>query len=141
MLLISLQARKLDVAIECKLPRNLPYVRGSSEQLKQVFLNLLMNACDFMPNGGSIVITGNINGGSVELQVTDTGPGLREEDIDRVFEPFFTTKRGGMGTGLGLSVCESIIKAHNGTITACNDPEAGAKFTLTLPIHRKDGTN
>ncbi len=141
LLLISLQARKLDVDIDCRVPRNLPKIRGSSEQLKQVFLNLLMNACDFMPSGGKIVISGTASNGSIELQITDTGPGLSEENLERVFEPFFTTKSGGLGTGLGLSVCESIVKAHNGTIRAGNDPRAGAQFTLTLPILENDGNN
>lgn len=141
MLLISLQARKMNVEIDCKLPRNLPMVRGASEQLKQVFLNLLMNACDFMPDGGRIEISGNVNDGSIEVSVKDTGPGLPQENFQKIFEPFFTTKSGGLGTGLGLSVCESIIKAHNGSISAKNDPDGGAKFTMTLPILEGDGTS
>ena len=93
----------------------------------------MINSCDFMPDGGKIEVTGDVDDHQLHLHFTDWGPGIAPENIEKIWEPFFTTKSAGKGTGLGLSVCYSIIKAHNGVITAGNAEGAGARFTITLP--------
>lgn len=134
MLLLSLHTQKGQIQITKRLPSPMPRIHGSSEQLKQVFLNLLINACDFMPAGGKIDISGETGDNQLTLYVTDTGPGIPPENLQKIFEPFFTTKVGGKGTGLGLSVCYSIVRAHGGDITAANAEGVGARFTIRLPV-------
>jgi len=134
LLLISLQAQKRGIELEKEIAPDLPLVRGSSEQLKQVFLNLLINAFDFVPDGGKVKIAGYLDDGKLVLQFVDTGSGIPPENLDRVFEPFFTTKSDGKGTGLGLSVCYGIIESHKGEMIAGNSAGGGATFTITLPV-------
>lgn len=131
--LLEWQLVERKITIERLADDPLPNVIGSAEQLKQVFLNLVLNAKDFMPDGGKLKITVTNHDKGVKIKFVDTGPGIPQEHISRVFEPFFTTKENSTGTGLGLSVCFGIIKEHNGLITASNDPEGGASFEITLP--------
>ncbi len=138
LLLLSHHSRTRSITIEKRLPTGLPLIYGSAEQLKQVFLNLLINSCDFMPDGGRIVIDGELEGSQLVMRVTDSGPGIVPENLTKIWEPFFTTKTRGRGTGLGLSVCYGIIKSHNGEISATNAPDAGACFTITLPLRNVD---
>lgn len=111
-----------------------PKIVGSGEQLKQVFLNLLMNAKDFMPTGGQIDINVGAGNGRVKVEIADTGCGIPEENLAKIFEPFFTTKKDNNGTGLGLSVCYGIVTRHHGTIRAKNRVPHGACFTLEFPV-------
>jgi len=127
----QLVERKIDIERLADDP--LPNVIGSPEQLKQVFLNLVINAKDFMPNGGRLKIGISNHDAIVKIKIADTGPGIPPENLSRIFEPFFTTKEGSTGTGLGLSVCFGIVKEHGGDITAANDPEGGASFEIILP--------
>lgn len=138
LLLLAIQTEKDKISIEKQIPRDLPTIYGSAEQLKQVVLNLLINACDFMPDGGNITIDGAVNDHSISLTFTDTGPGIPEDVLPRIFEPFFTTKEGDKGTGLGLSVCDGIIRAHGGTISATNVVNRGARFVVDLPLRSYD---
>lgn len=108
-------------------------VRANAEELKQVFLNLFMNALDAMPEGGALSIRFIARRHSVLAQVRDTGTGITPEHLPHLFEPFFTTKSEGQGTGLGLYVCYGIIQRHGGRITVYNHPEGGAVFTVRLP--------
>jgi signal transduction histidine kinase len=112
-------------------------VHGDVEQLQQVFLNLFLNAADAMREGGELrVALRSLAGDEAAIEVTDTGPGIREEDADRLFDPFFTTKPSGEGTGLGLSVARSIIADHGGTIEAQSAAGGGATFRVVLPTGR-----
>lgn len=138
LLLLAFQTQKDRIEVVRQLSDELPPIYGSADQLKQVVINLLLNACDFMPDGGKIVIEGAVRDGSVELGFTDTGPGIPEDILPRVFEPFFTTKDGDKGTGLGLSVCDGIIRSHGGSICALNAPEGGARFVIELPLRSSD---
>jgi signal transduction histidine kinase len=107
---------------------------GDAYQLKQVFLNLLLNACEAMPNGGFINIDiERISSGkpAVKINITDSGGGIQPETLPQIFNPFFTTKR--HGTGLGLAIVNRILLNHNGSIKAAN-VESGALFTVTLPL-------
>ena len=108
-------------------------VEGSPNQLKQILLNLLTNARQAMPEGGTITVDVRRDGSFAAVEVSDTGPGIPEEVLPRIFEPFFTTKRHVSGTGLGLSVSLGLAEAHRGTLTAESPHGAGATFTLRLP--------
>ncbi len=131
--LIEWQLVDNEITIEKKISEDLPYVLGSPEQLKQVFLNLVINAKDFMPEGGTLTITAFAKDGYVVIRFADTGPGILRENLSRIFEPFFTTKEATKGTGLGLSVCFGIIKEHNGRISAANVPGKGSLFEIKIP--------
>jgi signal transduction histidine kinase len=135
--LLSNQLSNANINVILDIKRDLPRIFGSSEKLKQVFLNLLMNAKDFMQKGGDIYILAGIEGDYITVDVKDTGTGIAEKHFDVLFEPFFTTKEK-EGTGLGLAVCYGIIKTHNGTITASNNEKGGATFTVKLPIANED---
>ncbi|MCP4583403.1 MAG: GAF domain-containing protein [candidate division Zixibacteria bacterium] len=135
--LLSHQLSTANINIFIDIKKNIPKLQGSSEKLKQVFLNLIMNAKDFMPNGGDIEIIARANKTDIIIDISDSGPGIEPKNLAKVFEPFFTTKEK-EGTGLGLSVCYGIIQWHQGTITVSNNKRGGAKFTITLPIERKD---
>jgi two-component system NtrC family sensor kinase len=121
--------------VEVRLPeQRVPVpVRANAEELKQVFLNLFMNALDAMPRGGTLSVRLIPRRHSVLAQVRDTGTGIAPEHLPHIFEPFFTTKAEGQGTGLGLYVCYGIIQRHGGRIVVSNHPEGGAVFTVRLP--------
>lgn len=108
-------------------------VVGSPEKLKQVYLNLLLNSRDAMPEGGKLIISAGRLDEIVQIKFTDNGTGISEEDLKKIFEPFYTTKKDG-GTGLGLAVCYGIVRSHNGMIRASNNPDGGAIFTIRLPF-------
>jgi two-component system NtrC family sensor kinase len=109
-------------------------VAGSPNQLKQILLNLIANARQAMPNGGTVHVDVRRDRGAAVVSVADDGPGITPELAPRIFEPFFTTKRATGGTGLGLSVSLGIAEAHGGTLTACSEAGRGATFTLRLPL-------
>lgn len=130
--LASKQPGYSGIRVRLNLPETLPPVLASSSQLAQVFLNLILNAIEAMPNGGELSISARVVGKQVEVAFTDSGPGIAPEAMSRIFEPFFTTKED--GTGLGLAISHSIIQRHGGSLTAHNAPGGGAVFTVTLPI-------
>ncbi len=122
------------VTLEMEFPRGLPKAHGNKEQLKQVFMNLTLNASHAMPGGGRLTISATISSAladTVEVRFTDTGTGIPPEDLEKLFTPFFTTKSG--GTGLGLAISHRIVKAHSGTIQAESTVGKGTTFTVTLP--------
>jgi signal transduction histidine kinase len=111
-----------------------PVLHGDAERLQQLLLNLLLNAADAMPDGGTLRVSLRTTAsGEAELRVADTGAGIPPEHLPRIFEPFFTTKEAGKGTGLGLAVVRGIVTDHGGDIEASNLPEGGAEFRLHLP--------
>ena len=109
-------------------------VHASPNQLKQIVLNLIANARQAMPNGGTVKVHVHRDGDFVVATVEDDGQGIDSDLIGRIFEPFFTTKRATGGTGLGLSVSLGIAEAHGGTLTAASELGQGATFSLRLPI-------
>jgi two-component system sensor histidine kinase AtoS len=115
----------------CDELRALPPVRGIRDELLQVVLNLLFNAVEAMPDGGSIRTRAFTDDGHVRIAVSDSGPGIEPAVRARLFEPFFTTKHD--GTGLGLSICRSLVHANGGTIEVESEPGHGAQFTIVLP--------
>jgi signal transduction histidine kinase len=110
-------------------------VNGIPDQLKQVFLNISLNAIEAMqPDGGSITVSTKLakEEEQIGIKFSDTGPGISPEVMKFIFDPFFTTKESGMG--LGLSICYDITQNHNGYISIDNNEETGATFTIWLPL-------
>ncbi|MDD5425802.1 MAG: ATP-binding protein [candidate division Zixibacteria bacterium] len=114
-----------------------PFIMGAPESLKQVFLNLIINARDVLERGGTITIEATSSEKEMLLKFIDSGPGIPPDFIPHIFEPFFTTKELGKGTGLGLSVCYGIIKNHKGSITFKN-LNPGSCFEIRLPYPVKE---
>ena len=108
-------------------------LRADLAMLRRAVLNLVLNALDVMPQGGTLTVSSTVSPDGTELHIADSGPGLPEDVLPRVFEPFFTTKQ--TGTGLGLAIVSRIAEAHGGTITAANGHRGGAVFTLKFPFH------
>jgi signal transduction histidine kinase len=138
--LLRHRLKSYEVTVTVERERPLPDVSVDPEQLKEVLVNLIINACEAMSNGGHITITERTNGGDPQgptavLQITDNGPGVPEHLIQKVFEPFFTTKE--EGTGLGLSIVERIIHEHGGRIRLDPKEGMGAAFVITLPVTKE----
>ncbi|MFH1028575.1 MAG: cache domain-containing protein, partial [Pseudomonadota bacterium] len=129
------QQNRNDVHIIRHFAADLPVIQADPAQLIQVFINLLNNAMEAMPQGGDIILeTRQSNGQAVEVVLTDTGCGIPEENLEKLFTPFFTTKPVGKGTGLGLSIVYGIIKMHRGQIVVESKDGKGTTFTVTLPV-------
>jgi PAS domain S-box-containing protein len=113
-----------------------PPVVGYEQAIETVIVNLLLNAADATPAGGTVTLTirRSAGGEAAEIEVCDTGPGIAPSLRERVFEPFFTTKETGHGTGLGLTVCRSIVDGHGGSIRVDEPPGGGCRFIVTLPV-------
>ena len=107
---------------------------GLPDQIQQAVINLLFNALDAMPNGGTLTLRAISRGNRIVVEVEDTGCGIAKEVGRRVFEPFFTTKDPGRGTGLGLAVTYGVIQKHGGTIDFTSTPGNGTLFTFEIPI-------
>ncbi len=114
----------------------LPAITGDANQLQQCLLNLIFNAIDAMPGGGTLTVTTTVEAHpqAVVVSVADTGHGISEADMGQLFEPFFTTKAAGYGIGLGLSTSYGIIDRHGGTLAVTSQPGQGATFTIKLPL-------
>jgi two-component system NtrC family sensor kinase len=127
------QMRTANVQLRTALAEDLPQVLGDSNQLLQVCLHIINNALNAMsPAGGTFSVSTKVQGNSVILEFSDTGPGMQEPA--RVFDPFYTTRPVGQGTGLGLSACYGIIAEHGGKILCENRLEGGASFRIELPV-------
>jgi PAS domain S-box-containing protein len=127
-----------NIRIESNVQPNLPPVVGDFNQLQQCVINLIFNALDAMPDGGTLNIDGRHDSEKDQVIVTvkDSGNGISPDDVTHIFEPFFTTKNEGYGVGLGLSTVYGIIERHNGTISVESQPGEGAIFMLALPVSR-----
>ncbi len=123
------EGKAIDVVMDL---RTLPPVRSRSAELREVLTNLILNAIDAMPAGGTLTLRTRHRGRVVCVEVSDTGTGMTDEVKRRIFDPFFTTK-GVKGTGLGLSVSHLLIKGHNGDIQVQSEPQRGTTFSITLP--------
>jgi len=107
---------------------------GDIGELEQVFLNMMTNAVQAMPNGGTLEVRTRRTAAYVEITFSDTGMGIPARDIDRIFDPFFTTKPAGKGTGLGLYICYSVIEKHRGSISVNSTEGEGTTFKIRLPV-------
>jgi two-component system NtrC family sensor kinase len=134
--LASNQIKLSGIKIEFQATDNLPRVHGDSQQLRQVFLNLILNAIDASPKGGKIqvLVLPADEPNYVAVKFMDFGTGIPEHILGSIFDPFFTTKGKGKGTGLGLSVSQGIVAKHGGRIRVSSIEGKGATFTVTLPV-------
>lgn len=139
-LLLSSPALKLrGIRVKSELPPEYPRIYGDAGYLQQVFLNLVNNSMDAMPGGGELrvrlrALSEGRGGDSVAIEIEDTGQGMTPETLSRVFEPMFTTKRMGTGAGLGLAICDQVVRQHAGSIQVESEPGRGTRFTITLPL-------
>jgi PAS domain S-box-containing protein len=140
--LVVKRLRERGVQITNQLDPGLPRIRASADQLKQVLLNLMLNAADSMPKGGTVTVTTQSGAGAetevfgrdaVQIQVRDTGEGIPDDLLAQIFEPFFSTKPG-KGTGLGLWVSQGIVQSHGGTMRVRSRVGRGTTFMITLPV-------
>jgi signal transduction histidine kinase len=122
----------INIDVNLNMKNNLPPVIADEIQLVQVFSNILLNAIQAMPDGGILTITGIKKDRLIEVGILDTGEGIPKENLNKIFEPLFSTKA--FGTGLGLSVCKSIIEMHKGKIEIESEIAKGTKFIVQLPI-------
>ncbi len=123
------------IAVHTLYDSELPQVLGDTEKLKQVVMNLVMNARQAMTTTGKITVSTRYDSKNhkVMVMVADTGSGIPPHVVTRIFDPFFTTKPTGQGTGLGLSVSYGIVKEHGGEITVYSEPDNGSQFSMILP--------
>jgi two-component system NtrC family sensor kinase len=135
LLLHEKQLKENDINIAATFADGLEMVKASKNQLRQVFLNMIANARDAMPNGGTLTVTTSGDDQNVVIEITDTGVGIEASHINKIFDSFFTTKEEIKGVGLGLSVCYGFIKDHGGDIQVKSQVGSGTTFTITLPIH------
>ncbi|MBA7675033.1 Adaptive-response sensory-kinase SasA [subsurface metagenome] len=145
--LLNSHLKRNKIKINLSLSKKMPRIKSSPQQLGQVFLNLVTNAVEAISGvskpkegwkrrtgtGGEISIRTILRKDTIVITVSDTGPGIAEEDFNYIFDPFFTRKKK-MGIGIGLSTCHGIIKDHDGTIGAKNSPDGGAVLTIKLPV-------
>ncbi len=133
--LVANQVKMAKVELNVSCEPNLPRIHGDEQKLKQVFVNLILNAVDVLPPGGQIDVKAGKDKmpGYVMVTISDNGPGIPEHIQGRIFEPFFTTKGQGKGTGLGLSVSRGIIKKLGGYLHLNSSPGQGTVFTVSLP--------
>lgn len=136
--LINHSAQQKGVTLRKDVPPDVPAFQCDPEQMKQVVLNLGINAVQAMTRPGEIVVSARRDNSSVILSVRDQGPGVDEQDLDKIFNPFYTTKD--TGTGLGLSVVYQIVTQHGGMVAAERNPAGGMTFSLTLPIEHNRRT-
>jgi signal transduction histidine kinase len=142
--LIHHHFRKRLVTVVEEFAPGTPTIYADRQKLRQVFLNLLSNAGDAMPQGGTLTLRTApmiLADGkpALRIEVADTGRGIPTEQLERIMEPFFTTKEEGKGTGLGLAICRRIIQEHHGTIQVASEVGKGTTVRLVLPV--KDGSN
>ncbi len=141
--LLDRQLRHSGIQLSRELDPRLPAVRGSADELSQVFLNLLLNAQHAMPDGGSLFVTSRVagpadrefvSGSYVVVQIRDTGVGIPEDQLPHIFDPFYTTRTDSKGTGLGLWVSLGIVQSHGGQMQVRSWPGQGTTFTIALPV-------
>jgi nitrogen-specific signal transduction histidine kinase len=121
-----------NVRIDRRFERELPPLRVDPQQMEQVFFNVFDNAYQAMNYDGDLTVVTERNGRSAKIAVRDSGPGLPQEETERIFEPFFTSRA--RGTGLGLAIVRNLVGAHGGKVTAANRPRGGAEILITLPL-------
>jgi PAS domain S-box-containing protein len=142
--LVHHHLHKRQIAVVQELAADTPVIYADRQKLRQVFLNLLTNASDAMPQGGMLTLrsrpdTLKSGKAAVRIEVADTGAGIPPEHLEKVFDPFFTTKEEGQGTGLGLAICRRVVEEHHGTILINSEVGKGTTVIIVLPV--RNGTN
>ena len=136
--IISHPAELQNISLLADLNPKLPEIQGDSNKLEQVFVNIIVNALQAMPDGGKLTVCTRMTEDRrfVEIEISDTGCGIPQEHLSKLFDPFFSTKRTGEGTGLGLSVTLGIVEKHNGTIDVESQVGQGSSFVIRLPAEK-----
>jgi two-component system sensor histidine kinase AtoS len=139
LLLVKKRADAQSIGIELDLDPLLPYIEADGEQLKQVLLNLIINACQAIPDKGIITVSTEMESRDrMVAHVKDTGTGIAPENLERIYDPFFSTKPA--GTGLGLAVVQRILNGHRGGIEITSEPGSGTDVKISLPrVHETNG--
>jgi two-component system, NtrC family, nitrogen regulation sensor histidine kinase NtrY len=123
------------IACNLELDNLLEPIAADPELLHRVVSNLVLNAMDAMPNGGSLTLRTRREDGKVVIEVSDTGSGLTREECERIFTPYYTSKQ--HGTGLGLAIVQSVVSDHGGRISVVSEPGKGTTFVIELPRNRE----
>jgi two-component system NtrC family sensor kinase len=134
--LIDYKLKNMNIRLALEL-EPVPPLNAQGERLQQVFINIILNALDAMPQGGDLRIRLSLEDGAEVVRISDTGTGIKPEHRSRIFDPFFTTKGVGKGTGLGLSISYAIVKEHDGRIDVQSEVGRGSTFAITLPVGRE----
>ena len=134
LMLLEKQLKETDIRLVTEYDEKLPAAKVSPNQMRQVLLNIVKNAIEAMPRGGTLTISTRKENGRLRILVRDTGIGMSEEVKQKIFEAFFTTKEQVRGVGLGLSVCYGIVQGHGGEIQVESAPEKGSTFLIILPV-------
>jgi signal transduction histidine kinase len=134
LLMMEKQMKEANIKMETYFDIEIPEIMASTNQMRQVMLNIIKNAKEAMPKGGTLTVRTSREDNKVLISIRDTGIGIPKEIRDKIFEAFFTTKQKVKGVGLGLSVCYGIIKDHGGEIKVESEEEKGTTFTISLPI-------
>ncbi|MEJ2110674.1 MAG: ATP-binding protein, partial [Acidobacteriota bacterium] len=134
LILTNKRTQECNIRLEKNLEKNLPLTPVDSNQIRQVIMNVILNGIESMPVGGGLKITSGkgSDGGSIMIEISDTGSGIGQEELDHIFDPFFTTKS--QGTGLGLAISYQLVQNHKGTITASINNTSGLTFRIELPL-------
>ncbi|MBI4962391.1 MAG: PAS domain S-box protein [Desulfomonile tiedjei] len=127
------QFKNLNIRVTFDPAEDLPLVVAVAGQLKQVFINMIINANAAMPSGGELTVTSELNADDIVVRIRDTGVGIPRDHLEKIFEAFFTTKTDVKGVGLGLSICYELIKNHGGSITVESEVGKGTAFSIHLP--------
>ncbi len=135
LLIVDKQMQEANIKIKTYLDPKIPETMASTNQMRQVMLNMIKNAKEAMPKGGTLMIATGRDKDRVLIHIRDTGVGIPEENKSKIFEAFFTTKQKVKGVGLGLSVCYGIVKDHGGEIKVESEEGKGTTFTISLPIN------
>jgi signal transduction histidine kinase len=131
--LLEIQLRKSAITVERCYAPDLPEAVGNAGKLQQVFMNLVLNARDAMPEGGTLTIETEAIDHMLVVRVSDTGMGIAPANLSKIYDPFFTTKAVGQGTGLGLALSYGIVQEHSGRIFVESQPGRGTTFTIKIP--------
>ncbi len=132
--LVDYQFKNRGIEFDLRFSEEIPPLDSNKNYLQQAFLNLLINAKDAMPSGGKMLIATEFVNGKIQIRFTDSGTGIKKENLTKIFEPFFTTKEPGRGTGLGLPITRGIVRKFGGDMKVDSVEGRGTTFTMVLPV-------
>ncbi len=138
--LVDYQFKNRGIDFDLRFSEDIPPLDSNKNYMQQAFLNLLINAKDAMPNGGKMIISTEFVNGKINIRFTDSGSGIKKENLVKIFEPFFTTKEPGKGTGLGLPITRGIVRKFGGEIKVDSIEGQGTTFSIVLPVLRTGST-
>ena len=135
--LVDYEFRNRGIEFDVRFSDEIPPLESNKNYLQQAFLNILLNAKDAMPDGGKMIVATEFQEDKIIVRFSDSGVGIKSEDLKKIFEPFFTTKEPGKGTGLGLPITRGIVRKFGGEIKVDSVEGRGTTFSLVLPAKKK----